>query len=158
MPLKGGQSFSKAEVATQKLHFRLFTHCAIQAACTQSDEPTRRAITHGGAVAGFTNTIADYDFQKTYTTLESAYRGQYSFDSRVANLTNPTSQLSFLPNPNIGVVNAKYLIEAFVIPNLNNSKAFIDQFESYSMTMVPQSPWCKRPLLTFPLLSKLHNL
>jgi hypothetical protein len=32
-------------IPTQKLHFRLWTHCAIQATCTQFDESQRRTIT-----------------------------------------------------------------------------------------------------------------
>jgi hypothetical protein len=115
----------------QKLHFRLYTHCAIQAGCTTLDEPTRRAITRGAISGGF-NSSADYDFEKTYTTLESAYRGQHRFDQRVEQLSNLTLQLTFLPNPNVGVLNAKYLVEAFIIPRTANSNAVIQNFSSYS--------------------------
>jgi hypothetical protein len=44
----------------------------------------------------------------------------------------PENSAYFLPNPNVGVLNAKFLIESFVVPNMKNSKAFIDDFNSYS--------------------------
>jgi hypothetical protein len=50
-------------------------------------------------------------------------------------LSNLEGQLDFLPNANVGVLNAKYLIESFVVPKLQNSAAFIDDFASYSGTV-----------------------
>lgn len=115
----------------QKLHFRLYTHCTIQAACTPLSEPMRRAIT-GGAITGGFKSSPDYDFEKTYTTLEAAYRGQHKFDARVEQLKNLDAQLAFLPNPNAGVLNAKYLVEAFAIPYLENRNLLIENFRTYS--------------------------
>ena len=89
-----------------------------------------------GAMAAFVDKLDGYDFELTYTTLEAVYRGQHKFDRRVEPLSNLKAQIHFLPNPNVGVLNAKYLIESFVIPNMNNSKTFIDDFEFYS------SPFC----------------
>jgi hypothetical protein len=120
---------------TQKLYFRLFTHCAIQATTTRFDEGTRRAIVHGALVEGFANSPSDYDFGRTYTALEAAYRGEYKFHRDVESLYNFDAQVSWLPNPNAGVLNAKYLIESFVLPHMNNSKAFIDDFRGYSSTV-----------------------
>ena len=116
------------------LHHLLFTHCAIQAACTLFDEGMRKAITHG-AMQSFTKPHDSYDMGRTYTTLESAYSGKHGFDRRVEPLTNSDAQFTWLPNPNVGVINAKYLIESFVIPNLKNSQTFIDDFKGYSATV-----------------------
>lgn len=70
-------------VPTQKLYFRLFTHCAIQAACTQFDEAMRRAITQG-AMESFTEKLDGYSFETTYTTLRQSIAGNI-------NLTNEWS-------------------------------------------------------------------
>jgi hypothetical protein len=109
---------------TQKLHFRLYTHSAIQAGCASLSESAKRTITLGAISGGFKSST-DYDFEKTYNTLEAAYRGQHRFDPRVEHLSNSNAQLAFLPNPDMGVLNAKYLVEAFVIPHTENSKALI---------------------------------
>ena len=125
-------------VPTMKLYSRLFTHSAIQAACTQftrSDEATRRAITYGAAIEAFPNKPDGYDFETTYTTLAAAYRWQHKFDRRVEPLSNSELKFPLLPNPDVGVLNAKYLIESFVIPNMKNSQSFIDDFYSYSITV-----------------------
>lgn len=121
-------------ISTQKLHYRLWVHAAIQAACTQFDEAKRRIITQS-AMEVFSETIPNYDLASTYNSLESAYRGQYDFDSRLSPLSNPGAAISFLPNPHVGVLNAKYLIEAFVLPHMPNSAAFTDEFQSYSSTV-----------------------
>ncbi len=121
-------------ISTQKLHYRLWVHAAIQASCTQFDEGKRRTITQS-AMKAFSETIPNYDLGSTYNALESAYRGQYNFDPRLEPLSNPGATINFLPNPHIGVLNAKYLIEAFVFTHMPNSAAFIDEFQSYSSTV-----------------------
>jgi hypothetical protein len=121
-------------IPTQKLHFRLWTHCAIQATCTQFDEGQRRTVTQS-AMNAFSEQLADYNAESTYNALESVYRGQYKFDPRVAPLTNPEASIHFLPDPKAGVLSAKYLVEAFVIPHMLNSSDFIDEFQSYSSTV-----------------------
>ena len=52
----------------------------------------------------FSEKLADYDVGPTYNALESAYRGQYKFDPRVAPLSNPEASIHFLPDPKAGVV------------------------------------------------------
>ncbi len=121
-------------LSTQKLHFRLWTHCAIQGTCTQFGEGKRRTVTKS-AMEAFSEKRDDYDFDVTYNALEAAYRGQYKFDQRVEPLSNPDATIRFLPNPKAGVVNAKYLVEAFVFPRMPNSTEFIDHFHSYSSTV-----------------------
>lgn len=121
-------------IPIQKLHFRLWTHCAIQATCTQFDEGKRRTITQS-AMNAFSETLANYDVASTYNALELVYRGQYKFDPKIAPLSNPEASIQFLPDPKVGVLNAKYLVEAFVIPHMPNSSAFIDDFQSYSSTV-----------------------
>ena len=86
-------------------------------------------------MAGFKNKIDGYDFETTYETLDAAYRGEHEFGPRLEPLSNFDAQLNFLPNPNVGVLNAKYLIESFIIPNMPNSEAFIDDFANYSGTV-----------------------
>jgi hypothetical protein len=121
-------------IGTQKLYFRLFTHGTIQTAFTQYHDGTRRVMMEG-AIGCLANKLDDYDFEKTYLTLEAAYRGQYRFLPKIEPLSNSKAQLTFLPNPNVGVLTAKYLIESFVIPNMRNSEAFVHNFDSYSSTV-----------------------
>jgi hypothetical protein len=115
----------------QKLYFRLYTHCAMQANFSQFDAAIAREMTRG-AMSLFTFDIEGYDFDATYMTLDSAYRGQHLFSPAVEPLTNAEAKLKFLPNPYAGVVNAKFLIEDFVLPYMSNSPAFIDDFWGYS--------------------------
>lgn len=119
------------QLPMQKLHFRLYAHCAIQGASTQFEERIAREIT-SGAMSGFTNTVEGYDFEEAYQTLDRAYRGQHSFTPDIESLRNPDVQLGFLPNPNVGVLNAKFLVECFVLPNMSNYVAFLEDFEGYS--------------------------
>ncbi len=89
-----------------------------------------------GAMTGFKDkTIDGYDFDTTFDTLAATYRGEREFGPVVEPLINVDAQLAFLPNSNVGVLNAKYIIESFVIPNMPNSDAFIDDFEGYSGTV-----------------------
>lgn len=118
-------------VEVQKLHFRLFTHCALQAAFTQFDPHTQRAMTKG-AMDGFTKGVLDYDSSETWTSLEIAYRGRLPFDKAVQALDHPDANIQYLPNPKVGVINAKYLIQRFVVPHLDNADAFTDDFTGYS--------------------------
>lgn len=117
----------------QKLHFRLYAHCAMQAASTQFEERIGREVT-SGAMSGFTSSIEGYDFELTYQSLAKAYRGQYRFDPNVDALSNSEAQITFLPNSNVGVLNAKFLIENFVLCKMSNGSAFIDDFNGYSST------------------------
>jgi hypothetical protein len=116
------------------LYISLFAHCAIQAASTQFSQHTGRAITQG-AMTGFTKTPEGYDFGTTYNALEAVYRGRHKFDPRIEPLNNPNYYWRFLPYPNAGVLNAKYLIENFVISNVNNTKVLGDGFTGYSGTV-----------------------
>lgn len=120
-------------IPTQKLYFRHFAHCALQAASTQFDEATGRGITQG-AMTGFKSKIDGYDFETAYRTLAAAYRGEHEFAPRVEAL-QATFEIPFLPDPDVGIYNAKYLLESFVIPNMPNSEAFVDDFELYSSTV-----------------------
>lgn len=119
--------------AALKLYVRLFSHCALQAAFTKFGEDTRRRMTEG-AIAAYADKIAEYDFGKTYAALEAVYSGEHTFDPKLETLGNSEAQLDFLPNGNVGVLNAKYLIESFVVTQLQNSGAFFTDFASYSST------------------------
>lgn len=135
---KGWTNFLERQgvpIPAQRLYNRLFAHCAFQAACTGFNYSTSRDVTEGAAIASFADKPDGYDFGTTYNTLQSAYHGHHTFDTRVVLLSNFHAQLDNLRLPNAGVINAKYLIESFIIPNMKNSNSFIDEFESYSGTM-----------------------
>lgn len=118
---------------TQKLHFRLYAHCAMQAASTQFEERVAREVT-SGAMSGFTNCVEGYEFEETYQVLARAYRGQHKFDPNIEALSNSEAMLAFLPNPNAGVLNAKFLLDIFVLRKMSNYSSFIDDFKGYSST------------------------
>jgi hypothetical protein len=128
--------------STQTLYYHLFAHCSIQAAATEFDAGTRRAMTHGAVVEAFSIKPDGYDFETTYTTLEAA-------------LTNLNHQFDYLPNPNVGVLNAKYLIENFVIPNMKNSNAFIDDFQLYSGTVCQGVSIARRAIVQLSKSAKI---
>lgn len=118
----------------QKLHYRLWTHCAVQAVCTQFEQQIGRVITRG-AMEAFSEKIAGYDFDSTYDTLEGRYTGKQTFDPKIEALDAPDATLNFLSNPRVGVFNARYLFQAFVIPNMPNQQTLVDGFRSYALTV-----------------------
>jgi hypothetical protein len=130
---KGEQYLARHGIPSSKtnLYVRLFIHCAVQAASTQFSQDTGRAITRG-AMTGYKKTPEGYDFGTTYNALEAVYRGRHKFDPRIERLNNPNYHWPFLPYPNAGVLNAKYLIENFVISNVSNAKVLGDGFAGYS--------------------------
>jgi len=134
--LTGVQYLERHGIPASKtnLYIRLFAHCAIQAASTQFDQDTGRAITRG-AMTGFTKTPEGYDFETNYNALEAIYRGRHKFDPRIEPLSNPNYEWRFLPCPKAGVLNAKYLIENFVLSNVKNNNVFGDGFSLYSGTV-----------------------
>lgn len=119
----------------QDLYLRHFAHSAFQAASTQFDNATSRAMTQGAMSLFKEKAIDGYDFAITFDTLAAAYRGEHQFCPRVEQLNNAEAQLPFLSIPDAGVLNAKYLIESFVIPQMPNSDAFLADFESYSLAV-----------------------
>lgn len=121
-------------VAIQKLYFHLYLHSALQAICTPLTGDMRLAITQG-AMGGFKNNPKGYDFDTTFEALEAIYRGSYKFDEPLDTLANPDAKVKFLPNPNVAVLNAKYLIEIFVMQYMNNVSLFVDDFKYYSSTI-----------------------
>ena len=122
-------------IPLQRVHFILFTHCSVQAACTDLEESKRRQITQGATSSALQVKPDGYDFVSTYTTLEAVYRGGYMFSRDIEALSNSDIQFDYLPNPNVGVLNAKFLIDNFVIPNMDNSNNFISGFHLYSGTV-----------------------
>jgi hypothetical protein len=123
-------------IQTQGLHYRLFAHCAVQGTCTQYNEPTRRVITES-AMKAFKKTDG-YDFQDSYNALEAAYRGEHKFIPRIESLDYPHGKPNFLPNPNVGLINARFLLQSFVIRHMQNSAVFVTeqlQFEGYTATV-----------------------
>jgi hypothetical protein len=121
-------------IPTLKLYHRLYTHCVLQTAFTQFSSSQRRTMTQG-AMDGIQDRPADYDFNRTFNSLENAFDGSFKFSPAVQPLTNPEARLNFLPNPNAGVLATKVLVDIFVIPKMKNSNAFIDDFVGYSSTV-----------------------
>jgi hypothetical protein len=50
-------------------------------------------------------------------------------------LNNPNYHWPFLPYPNAGILNAKYLIDNFVISNVTNNNVLGEGFSLYSGTV-----------------------
>jgi hypothetical protein len=119
---------------TQMLHYRLWTHAAIQTFCTRFDDGKRRAVSQA-AMGIFSKPIAGYDFGTAYNGLEDAFRGNYKFDPEISSLTNPGGGITYLPNPQAPSQSAKYLIQTFVVSHMPNAPAFIKDFGSYSSTL-----------------------
>jgi hypothetical protein len=121
-------------VPVQTLYLFLYSHSVMQAAFTRFDEGTRRAMTQG-AMSLYTKKPQSYDFEKTYRAVEAVNSGTPMFDLRIAALTNDAAQVHFLPNSNVAVLTAKYLIAAFVVPCMPNHQNFFDDFRGYSSTV-----------------------
>ncbi|MEI9902459.1 MAG: hypothetical protein WDN31_22900 [Hyphomicrobium sp.] len=118
---------------TQKLHFRLFSHCVLQAAFSQFPSPLQHAMTRGGMQC-FLSPIAGYDFDHAYADLDAAFRGAFKFDSQVSQLDHPEAAITFLPNSKVGVQGAQYLVQSFILSKMPNANAFIDDFTGYAAT------------------------
>ena len=133
---KGAQFLERHGIpaSKQNLYIRLFAHCAVQAASTQFSQETGKEIAWG-AMTNFAKAPEGYDFGTTYTALEAVYRGRHKFDRRIEPLSNPNYEWPFLPHPNAGILNAKYLIENFVISNVNNNNVLGEGFRLYSGTV-----------------------
>jgi hypothetical protein len=130
---------------TLQLYHRLYTHCVLQTAFTQFSPSHRRIMTQG-AMDAFQERPADYDFAKTFSSLEAAYDGSLKFSPAVQPLTNLEARLTFLPNPNAGVLAAKFLVDSFAMPKMPNGKAFIDDFKGYSSTICATTGTARRAI------------
>jgi hypothetical protein len=88
-----------------------------------------------GEMNGFASHIEGYDFDSTYETLNAAYQGRHRFSPLVESLSNSEARQTFLRYPNASVVNAKYLVENFILTNMSNYSSFIDGFQNNSLQM-----------------------
>jgi hypothetical protein len=136
--LEKGEQFLERHgipASKQNLYIRVFAHCAIHAASTKFSQEVGKAIALG-AMTGFAKTPTGYDFEATYNALEAVYRGRHKFDRTIEALSNPGFDFSILPYPNAGILNAKYLIENFVISIVNDTRVLGDGgFGAYSGTV-----------------------
>ena len=82
-----------------------------------------------GASVNFTIKPAAYDFGTIFADLEAIFDGQHEFDPSVDALDNPEARSA------LGVLTAKYLINGFVFPNIENRQAFVDDFVGFSSTV-----------------------
>jgi hypothetical protein len=121
-PDNGEQFLDRMGIPPPKtnLYIRLFSHCAIHAASTQFGQEVGKAITRG-AMSNYVKTPAGYDFETTYSALDAIYSGRLRFDPRIDALNNPGFDFPVLPNPNSGILNAKFLIDNFMFPNLSQA-------------------------------------
>ncbi|MBR0832019.1 hypothetical protein JQ612_02350 [Bradyrhizobium manausense] len=115
-------------IPTVKLYHLFYTHAVLQAYFRGSLQAHRLAITRG-AMSNIADKPAAYDFGKTFNDLEAAFDGRYQFDPNVAALRNQEGR------PMTGVAAAKYLVDTFVLANMKNRQAFINDFAGYSSTV-----------------------
>lgn len=135
-PDNGAQFLERMGIPAAKTHLyvRQFAHCAIHAASTQFGQEASKAMTRG-AMTNYAKMQKGYDFETTYNALEAVYRGRHRFDRRIEALSNPEYDFPVLRNPNAGILNAKYLIETFVLSNVNNTAVLGERFGLYSGTV-----------------------
>ncbi|MDO8360486.1 MAG: hypothetical protein Q7T08_10655 [Devosia sp.] len=107
----------------QALHARLFIHCAMQAAFSAQPNPTKFGLMQG-VLNCFVKDPAGYDFESTYIDLEQAYIGRGVFAPAVDQLSD---------SQEMGVLNSKYLLQAFVVPYVPNRAPFYEQFEAFCL-------------------------
>lgn len=133
LSLTGVQYLERHGIPASKtnLYIRLFAHCAIQAGSTQFGEELGRAMTFG-AMTGFQKMPDGYHFETFYSALEAVYGGRHKFDRWIEALHNPEYDFPSLPNPNSGILNAKYLIENFVTSYVTSEMILGEGFRSYS--------------------------
>jgi hypothetical protein len=112
-------------ISTVKLYHLFYAHAVLQCNFKSFPLAHRQAMTRG-AMANIADKPTAYDFGKTFTDLEAAFDDQYKFDPSVAYLRGPDV------HPLNGASAAKYLVSSFVIPNMRNSRAFLDDFTSFS--------------------------
>lgn len=115
-------------IPTVKLYHLFYTQAVLQAYFRTSSQAHRLAITRG-AMANIADKPAAYDFGKTFNELEAAFDGRFQFDPSVAALHNPEGR------PMTGVPAAKYLLDRFVLANMKNRQAFLDDFVGFSSTI-----------------------
>jgi hypothetical protein len=116
-----------------KLYLRFYTHCILQAVFKAYPSSQRRSMVHG-AILGIRDTPDGYEFGKAFDELEAVFDGRYKFDPRVATLSD-SGRLSFLAEPTAHISVAKYLLDRFVLPHIQNGRAYIDDFQGYSGTV-----------------------
>jgi hypothetical protein len=115
-------------ISTVKHYHLIYTHAVLQTHFKSFSLDHRRGMTRG-AMANIASKPAAYDFGKVFNGLEAAFADQYQFDPSVALLRNADAR----PIP--GVSAAKYLLDSFVLANMKNRQAFIDDFGAFSSTI-----------------------
>jgi hypothetical protein len=115
-------------VSTAKVYRLFYAHAVLQTNFKSFPLAQRQEMVRGASV-NFTIKPAAYDFGKIFAELEAIFDGQYEFDASVDALDNPEAR------PALGVLTAKYLINGFVFPNIENRQAFLDDFAGFSSTV-----------------------
>jgi hypothetical protein len=116
-------------IPTVKLYHLFYTHAVLQVHFKSFSLIHRQAMTRG-AMANIADKPATYDFGRTFNDLEAAFADQYKFDPSVASLRNPEGA-----RPMPGVSAAKYLVNSFILANMKNRQAFLDDFGGFCSTV-----------------------
>ena len=115
-------------IPTVKLYHLFYTHAVLQTHFKSFSLAHRQAMTRG-AMSNIADKPAGYDFGKTFNDLEAAFDDRYKYDASVASLRNPEAR------PMTAVSAAKYLVDSFVLANMKNRQAFLDDFRGFSSTI-----------------------
>jgi hypothetical protein len=142
-------------IPTVKLYLRQYTHCVLQSVFREHSQSQLRAMVYG-AISGLQETPAGYDFEKTFGNLETVFEGNFEYDPRVKPL-NDDGRLNYLTVPNAHILASKYLIDRFVLHNMKNSKAFIDNFGLYSSTVASSLASAHRAMLSLTSKVKIST-
>jgi hypothetical protein len=119
--------------ASAELYIRLYSHCILQGVFKQYSLSQRRSMVDG-AMSAIQETPAGYEFEKTFSELESVFDGRYKFEPRVASL-NDSGRQNFLAVPAAHVFISKYLIDRFMLSNIPNNKGYFEKFGFYTSTI-----------------------
>jgi hypothetical protein len=87
------------------------------------------------AVSCSQNSSSGARCQEASKAMTRGASGRHRFDRRIEALSNPEYDFPVLLNPNAGILNAKYLIETFVLSNVNNTAVLGERFGLYSGTV-----------------------
>jgi hypothetical protein len=116
---------SGVPLSTVRLYHLYYAHAVFQTNFKNFPLAQRQEMTRGGMV-NFTTKPAAYAFEKIFNDLEATFDGHYRFDGLVEGLCNPEAR------PALGVLTAKYLVDGFVFPHIENRQAFLDDFVGFS--------------------------
>lgn len=120
-------------ISALKLYQRLYTHCVLQANFKGFSTHHRWEMVHG-AITCLAETPEGYNLERVFAELEAVFDGEFKLNPSVETL-NSNARLNFSAYPDVGILASRYLIHAFIIPKMQNSGIFIENFNLYSSTV-----------------------